>query len=72
MFKPGARPDRKSESRLAPTPAPPRIEPGRGGGGKPGRETDHNRPELELGRTLPPADGPVKRDGGRIFAAVCH
>jgi len=35
-----------------------------GGGGKPGRETDHNRPELELGRTLPPADGRVKRDGG--------
>jgi hypothetical protein len=27
-----------------------------GGGGKPGRETDHNRPELELGRTLPPVD----------------
>ena len=41
-----------------------------GGGGKPGRETDHNRPELELGRTLPPADGRVKRDGGEIFGAV--
>jgi hypothetical protein len=41
-----------------------------GGGGKPGRETDHNRPELELGRTLPPVDGRVKRDGGEIFGAV--
>jgi hypothetical protein len=39
-----------------------------GGGGKPGKKTDHNRPELELGRTLPSANGRVKRDGGRSSA----